>query len=166
MTIISIKTANGTPLRFQYDDGDQNNNLHITLDRRYAAGETLRLRIDYQTAFVVGEYEDDVQRWNGIELHSHGYTDEMEALRATTLRRAVQADTGQPMDCFFDQWLYKMGHPIFEVTKTYDAAQQQLRLQLRQTQQPDRHNAYPQVEFFQGKMDIEIDGRSARAGIV
>ncbi|MCC6463665.1 MAG: hypothetical protein IT260_24560, partial [Saprospiraceae bacterium] len=190
LTILSIKTANGTPLRYQYDGGDQNNNLHITLDRRYAAAETLRLRIDYhsnyqnesdpnklwgsygkglrffepstteprrrrqiwsmgepdgnrywfpghdapgdlhttefratvetplrvfsngnlrstktnpdgtrtfhwkldtpqanyQTAFVVGEYEDEVQRWNGIELHSHGYPGEMEALRATTVR--------------------------------------------------------------------------------
>ena len=454
LTILSIKTADGMPLRYRYEGGDHDNNLHITLDRRYAAGETLLLRIDYhsnyhnesdpnnlwgsygkgvrffepstteprrrrqiwsmgephgnrywfpghdapadlhstelratveaplsvfsngnllstqnnpdgtrtfhwkldtpqanyQTAFVVGEYEDYVQPWDGVELHSLGYPDEMDAVRATTerlpdmarffseytgrkypyptyrqvfvqefpwggghntgistisenmiddfgthadffylwdgvesqdlaaqwfgnllrprdwehawlsksfalyfadlyteykngrdellmwnrsfqhatyladwtagirrpivtrhydtpetptrdnyalrgalvlhllrhelgdslwqkairgyvgtyagqllstedFRRAVEAASGQPMDWFFDQWLYKMGHPVFEVTKTYDAARQQLSLRLRQTQQTDRNNAYPQAEFFQGKMDIEIDGR-------
>jgi aminopeptidase N len=63
------------------------------------------------------------------------------------------------MEWFFDQWLYKMGHPIFEVTKSYDEAKKQLTLKIRQTQKVDAQDAYPQVEFFEGKMEIEVDGR-------
>lgn len=74
-------------------------------------------------------------------------------------RKAVEDASGQPMDWFFDQWLYKVGHPVFTITKTYDVAKKQLTLNVKQTQQKDSITTYPQVEFFQGKIDIEIDGR-------
>ncbi len=74
------------------------------------------------------------------------------------LRIAVEETTGQSMDWFFDQWLYKMGHPIFEVTQGYDAAAKKLTVDVKQTQKIDVMNEYPQVEFFQTFVDIEIDG--------
>ena len=61
------------------------------------------------------------------------------------------------MDWFFDQWLYKMGHPVFEVTKNYSNGK--LTLNVKQTQKIDVFNEYPQVEYFQTKVDIEIDGK-------
>ncbi len=64
------------------------------------------------------------------------------------LRIAIEETTGQSMDWFFDQWLYKMGHPIFEVTKNYDAAKKQLTLNVKQTQKVDPNNEFPQTEFF------------------
>lgn len=48
------------------------------------------------------------------------------------LRIAVEEATGQSMDWFFDQWLYRMGHPIFEVTQSY--ADGKLTLNVKQTQ--------------------------------
>jgi aminopeptidase N len=75
------------------------------------------------------------------------------------LRIAIEETTGQSMDWFFDQWLYKMGHPIFEVTQNYDAAAKKLTLNVRQTQKIDLLNEYPQAEFFRAKLDVEIDGR-------
>jgi aminopeptidase N len=74
-------------------------------------------------------------------------------------REAVEEASGEPMDWFFDQWLYRMGHPIFEVTKNYDKAKKQLTLNVRQTQKVDPNDEYPQVEFFEGKVEIEVDGR-------
>ncbi len=74
-------------------------------------------------------------------------------------RRAIEAATGEPMDWFFDQWLYKMGHPVFEISKNYDFSKKQLSLAVRQTQKIDRNNEYPQAEFFQGKIEIEMDGK-------
>lgn len=74
------------------------------------------------------------------------------------LRIAIEETTGQSMDWFFDQWLYKMGHPIFEVTQNYDDASKKLTLNVKQTQKIDLMNDYPQVEFFQTFVDIEIDG--------
>ncbi|MFM9950909.1 MAG: M1 family aminopeptidase [Saprospiraceae bacterium] len=74
-------------------------------------------------------------------------------------RKAIEAATGQPMDWFFDQWLYRTGHPKFEVSKNYDKANQKLTLTVKQLQNPDPKNPYPQVEFFQGKIEVEIDER-------
>ncbi|MBC7796024.1 MAG: DUF3458 domain-containing protein, partial [Pyrinomonadaceae bacterium] len=72
------------------------------------------------------------------------------------LRIAFEETTGQSMDWFFDQWLYKMGHPIFEVTQNYDDATKKLTLNVKQTQKVDATNAYPQAEFFRVPLDIEI----------
>ncbi|HRH43230.1 MAG TPA: M1 family aminopeptidase [Pyrinomonadaceae bacterium] len=73
------------------------------------------------------------------------------------LRIAIEEATGESMDWFFDQWLYKMGHPVFEVSKNYSNGK--LTLNVKQTQKIDPNNEFPQAEFFQGKMDIEIDGK-------
>ena len=75
------------------------------------------------------------------------------------LRIAIEETTGQSMDWFFDQWVYKMGHPVFEVTQNYDDAAKKLTLNVKQTQKIDLMNDYPQVEFFQTYVDIEIDGK-------
>jgi aminopeptidase N len=75
------------------------------------------------------------------------------------LRIAIEETTGQSMDWFFDQWLYRMGHPIFEVTQNYDDASKKLTLNVKQTQKIDPLNEYPQAEYFQAKVDVEIDGR-------
>jgi aminopeptidase N len=72
-------------------------------------------------------------------------------------KKAVEESTGEKLDWFFDQWLYKMGHPIFEVTKNYAGGT--LTLNVNQTQKIDKTNEYPQVEFFQGKIEIEINGK-------
>jgi aminopeptidase N len=74
-------------------------------------------------------------------------------------RKSVEETSGEPMDWFFDQWLYRMGHPIFEVTKNYDEAKKQLTLNVKQKQKVDPNDEYPQVEFFEGKVEIEIDER-------
>lgn len=71
-------------------------------------------------------------------------------------RAAIEESTGQSMDAFFDQWIYKMGHPVFEITKSYDAASKTLKLNVKQTQKLDETSAYPQVEFFQTPVDVEI----------
>jgi aminopeptidase N len=75
------------------------------------------------------------------------------------LRIAVEEATGESMDWFFDQWLYKMGHPVFDVSQSYDEASKKLTLNVKQTQKIDPQNEFPQTEFFQAKVDIEIDGR-------
>jgi aminopeptidase N len=74
-------------------------------------------------------------------------------------RIAIEESTGQSMDWFFDQWLYKMGHPIFEITQNYDDTKKQLTLNVKQTQQIDPDDEYPQVDYFQTKVDIEIDNK-------
>ena len=71
-------------------------------------------------------------------------------------RIAIEEATGRPVDWFFDEWLYKMGHPIFRVTQDYDAAKKILTLKVRQEQRVDPESEYPQVTFFQMPVQIEI----------
>lgn len=81
------------------------------------------------------------------------------------LQQSVKVVTGDSMQWFFDQWVYQMGHPFFEVTKTYDPANKTLRLLVKQTQQLDARDPYPKTDFFRGKVNIEIDNRIAAVTI-
>jgi aminopeptidase N len=92
--------------------------------------------------------------WRGI----HHYLEQNAHKPVSTeqLRIAFEEATGQSLDLFFNQWLYRMGHPIFAVTQNYDAASKKLILTVRQTQKPDPTWEYPQVEFFDTPVDIEI----------
>ncbi|MFT3908290.1 MAG: M1 family aminopeptidase [Ferruginibacter sp.] len=74
------------------------------------------------------------------------------------LQMAIEESTGQSLEWFFDQWIYKMGLPVFDISKNYDSEKKQLILYIRQTQKTDPADEYPQVDFFKGKVDIEIDG--------
>jgi aminopeptidase N len=79
-----------------------------------------------------------------------------EPVETADLRIAIEEATGQSMDAFFDQWLFRMGHPVFEVTKSYDAGAKTLKMTVRQTQKFDLTSGYPQVKYFQTPVDIEI----------
>jgi aminopeptidase N len=79
-----------------------------------------------------------------------------EPVETEDLRIAIEEATGQSMDAFFDQWLYRMGHPVFEVTKTYDAGAKNLKMTVRQTQKLDLTSDYPQTKYFETPVDIEI----------
>ena len=95
-------------------------------------------------------------------LHNYLTTNAHQPVSTEDLRIAVEETSGQSMDWFFDQWLYRMGHPIFEVTQNYDDASKKLTLNVKQTQKIDVNNDYPQVEFFQSYADVEIDNRIER----
>jgi aminopeptidase N len=92
--------------------------------------------------------------WRSINhyLTKHAH----QPVETEQFRIAIEETTGQPMDWFFEEWLYKMGHPVFRVTQDYDAANKSLVLKVRQEQRPDPESQYPQVALFQTPVDIEI----------
>ncbi|HEX8289164.1 MAG TPA: M1 family aminopeptidase [Pyrinomonadaceae bacterium] len=92
-------------------------------------------------------------------------TNANKPVQTEQLRIAIEEATGQSMDWFFDQWLYKMGHPVFEVAQNYDSAAKKLTLNVKQTQKIDPTNEYPQAEFFRGFVDVQIDDRIERIWI-
>jgi aminopeptidase N len=92
--------------------------------------------------------------WRSINHYLTKYAH--QPVQTEQFRIAIEETTGQPMDWFFDQWVYKMGHPVFRVTKNYDAAQKALTLTVRQEQKPDPASDYPQAGFFRTPVDIEI----------
>ncbi len=50
------------------------------------------------------------------------------------LQRAVEEGTGRNLDWFFDQWVYKPGHPEIEGSYAWDDATKSAKLALKQTQ--------------------------------
>jgi aminopeptidase N len=73
-------------------------------------------------------------------------------------QKAIERTTGKSYQWFFDQWVYKVGMPKFELSKQYDASKKELTIHLRQVQVRDTACQYPQVDFFEGHVQLEIDG--------
>lgn len=104
-------------------------------------------------------YLGDDNWWRSINHYLTKYAH--QPVETAQFRIAIEETTGQPMDWFFDEWLYKMGHPIFRVTQDYDPTKKELTLKVRQEQHPDPESQYPQVGFFQTPVDIEIGTASS-----
>lgn len=72
-------------------------------------------------------------------------------------QQAVETSAGERLDWFFKQWVYTIGHPIFEVSKQYNPETKQITLRVKQTQKLDSTQVYPQTEFFQGMVQVAVD---------
>lgn len=92
--------------------------------------------------------------WRSINHYLTKYAN--QPVSTEQFRIAIEETTGQSMDWFFDQWVYKMGHPVFHVTQDYDPAAKVVKLTVRQEQKPDADSDYPQAGFFQTPVDIEL----------
>jgi aminopeptidase N len=96
--------------------------------------------------------------WRSINHYLKKYAN--QPVQTEEFRIAIEETTGQPMEWFFEQWLYRMGHPVFRVTQSYDAGARALTLHVRQEQTPDPNSAYPQAGFFRAPVEIEIGTNS------
>ena len=70
--------------------------------------------------------------WAGIREYYKRYRDSNASTE--DLRKVMEEVSGQKLDWFFQQWLYRAGSPAVEGTWTYDAASKKVRIQLKQTQ--------------------------------
>jgi aminopeptidase N len=52
-------------------------------------------------------------------------------------QRSVEAVTGDPMDSFFNQWIFRAGYPEFKVSQSWEADERTLKLTVTQTQKED-----------------------------
>lgn len=92
--------------------------------------------------------------WRAINYYLRKYAN--QPVETEQFRIAIEESTGQAMDWFFDEWLYKMGHPIFRVTQNYEPATKVLKLSVEQLQTVDGSSQFPQAGLFQTPVDVEI----------
>jgi aminopeptidase N len=92
--------------------------------------------------------------WRAINYYLRKYAH--QPVSTEQFRIAIEESTGQSMDWFFDEWLYKMGHPVFRISQSYDDVSKTLTLKVDQVQKPDPASRYPQVDYFQMPIDVEI----------
>lgn len=64
-----------------------------------------------------------------------------------------------PMDWFFEQWVYGVGHPIFEVQQEYDSQNNNLILKVFQQQKKDSLIGNNKIPYFKGTIQIEINDK-------
>jgi aminopeptidase N len=101
--------------------------------------------------FVLG----DQMFWKAIKhyVKKHQY----QTVETQNLVVAIEEATGQNLQWFFDEWIYKMGHPEFEIASSYDESAKTLKLSVKQAQKPDEKRTwYDAPEFFTMPVDIAI----------
>jgi aminopeptidase N len=87
--------------------------------------------------------------WNSI----HHYLDvhQYQPVVSEDFKMAIEEATGQNLGWFFDEWLYKSGHPAFDVTYNYDDGAKMLHMSVMQTQKRDTLTG-----TFKMPVDVEL----------
>lgn len=70
-------------------------------------------------------------------LHNYLIENQNKVVETIDLERAFEETTGQKLDWFFDQWVYKAGFPELRVRSLYHPQTRTLTLDVAQTQTPD-----------------------------
>ena len=73
--------------------------------------------------------------WKAIRhyVRAHAHADVL----THDFQRAIEESTGRNLDWFFQQWVWKGGHPDFKATYSWDAGHNLATVKLTQTQTPD-----------------------------
>jgi aminopeptidase N len=101
----------------------------------------------------------DDQFFRSIRRYCAGNQD--RSVITQDLASAIEAETGRNMDWFFDQWVYRPGHPSFEVTWAWDDAAALATVTVKQTQKSD--DGTPSV--FRAPLTIDFRTGRKRARV-
>ncbi len=114
----------------------------------------------FRGAFVLQMLQQEMGNENWWKtLQYYVKTNANKQVTTKDFQNAVEKTTGKSYQWFFEQWVYKIGLPNFEVTKKYDARKKQVILNVKQTQSQENKTDFEQVEFFEGAIKIEMEGK-------
>ena len=109
--------------------------------------------------FVLGD--DAYHRSISHYLHKFQF----QPVETNDFKNAIEEETGQNLQWFFDEWIYKAGHPIFDLSSRWDKGQKMVYLSVKQVQTMDSLTG-----VFKMPVDIEVvtgtGSQTHRVGIV
>lgn len=92
-----------------------------------------------------------------LTAHQHTPVDSHDLCRSMT------DATGIDLEPFFDQWIYKPGHPVLDTTWSWDEAARQVLLTVKQTQNPK--DSTP-IYTLRSAVGLIVNGKLTRASIM
>ena len=129
----------------RYDDPGQNFDSH-TYPKGACVLHMLRYILGDETFF----------RTLSTFLHQYAF----QPVTTQDFMKCVKDVSGQNMDWFFEEFLFKPGHPVFEVSKAWDAGNGTMKIKIEQKQ--DQWNDVPVYKipvnigfYFTGKKQVE-----------
>jgi aminopeptidase N len=87
--------------------------------------------------------------WKGIRRYVAAH--KFQVVETDDFRKAMEAASGKELKWFFDQWVYKAGHPELKARWHFEDADKTMRLQVQQTQALD-----DQTPLFRLPTTLEI----------
>lgn len=87
--------------------------------------------------------------WSSI--HHYLMVHQFQPVETHDLMRAIEEATGQNLTWFFDEWIFKSGHPMFDVVYAYDDGAKQAHMWVAQTQTHDSLTG-----IFKIPIDVEL----------
>lgn len=84
---------------------------------------------------MLREVVGDEAFWKALNAYLNEY--KYQNTDARDLQHVFERVSGQSLEWFFDQWLYKAGYPELRVRQSYNPQSHQLSLDVEQTQTPD-----------------------------
>jgi aminopeptidase N len=91
--------------------------------------------------------------WKAIRTYVSDH--KFQVVETDDFRRAVEQATGKDMKWFFDQWLYKAGHPELRAAWHYEDADKTVRVKIEQTQKAEE-----QTPLFRTPTTLELTDSS------
>ncbi len=77
----------------------------------------------------------DAAFWKGVNIYLTRH--KFDSVETPDLQKTMEEASGKDLKWFFDQWVYRGGHPKLDVRHTYNAAAKTLQLTVSQTQRAD-----------------------------
>jgi aminopeptidase N len=99
---------------------------------------------------MLRETVGDEMFWKALNKYLN--ENQNKLVETSDLERAFEETTGQHLDWFFNQWVYKAGYPELRVRSIYDPRTRVLTLDVTQTQTPDANTP----SIFRLPVEIEL----------
>ena len=97
--------------------------------------------------------------WKGIRTYVAKH--KFQVVETDDFRKAMEEGSGKDLKWFFDQWLYKAGHPELKVRWHYEDADKTVRVKIEQTQKTDE-----QTLLFRLPTTLELTEAVGKSRIV